>query len=120
LIAVGVFEHCKRSQNFSFGLFRELDAFGCQRLRGSKNVVAPESQRMKSADAILMARWREEREPGVGARNQKSDPALAVAIRLVGGDFETEFFGIKFQRGMLVANRNSGDLDSSCHGSLLG
>jgi hypothetical protein len=119
LITIGVFELGEGSPNFGLRPLRKLDPVRCQLPGGGEYIVAPESQGLKGADSILMAWRREEREPGIRARNQKLDPPLAVPHGLIGPDFETEFLGVKLQRGILVANRNAGDLDSSYHVSLL-
>jgi hypothetical protein len=40
-------------------------------------------------------------------RNAQFDPALLIVERLVGDDGETQFFGIKIERAVLVRHRDT-------------
>jgi len=49
------------------------------------------------------------------ARIEKLNPALPGSERLVRKNFESQFLCIKLQCGVLIANRNTGDADSTNH-----
>src|SRR5208282_389958 len=96
LIAVGVFEDAARAPFFLFGFGGELNAFGFEDLGGGEDVVAPEGDGLKLADAVFVTFRSEEREAGWRAGGGKLDPALGLGVGLIGDDFEAESFGEEF------------------------
>src|SRR5579871_2921946 len=115
LVAVGVFENGECAPGLGLRVHGEFYAPGLQLLDGGLHVIAPEGERLESADAILVALGREQRQERVGAGNFQFDPALLAVKRLVGGDFEAEFLGGKLQRRVLVPDRNACHLDAADH-----
>ena len=88
LIAIRVSEDRHRSPDLGLRIGDKFDAFTLQNLGRRRHVVAPERERLKGSDAILLAFWSEQRKLGFGPRNEKLDPALTTK-GLVGQNFES-------------------------------
>src|SRR5262249_37236026 len=70
----------------------------------------------ESADPLLVARWRKQREPRFSLGNAKLDPTLFLVHWLVGDNREPEFFRIEIQRASLVTHRNVDNFNVADHG----
>src|SRR5690242_15265215 len=62
-----------------------------------------------------MTFWRKQGHLRFRARNEKLNPALLGSERLVRKNFESQFLCIELQCGVLIANRNTGNADSTNH-----
>jgi hypothetical protein len=79
---------------FLLRLGRKLHSLGLQRFGGCEDVVRPECDGLKSADAIFVAFGSEQDELRFGAGDAEFDPALR-SKGLVGHHAKAEFFGVE-------------------------
>src|SRR5580698_10689203 len=61
----------------------KFHAFGLEKSRRCKHVVAPECDRLKTANAALVSRRRKQRKIHIRAWNQQFDPSLLCSEGLV-------------------------------------
>src|ERR1700722_13741986 len=115
LVSVDVFENGRGSPAIFLRLFFKLHALGLHRLRRSENVVAPERNRLKIADAVFMRLRREERQSRFCPGDQQLDPSLLFAKKLVGSHLESQLLGKEFQRNVLIAHRYAHKFESTNH-----
>src|SRR6266436_8201851 len=114
LVPIGVLENGRRSPRFLLRLLGKFHSLGLQRLGGSKHVICPERERLKSADPICKPIGGEQNDLRFGAGNAQFDPALR-SERLVGHYAESEFFGVELQGAILIASRNASKFDTTNH-----
>src|SRR5579864_2330976 len=115
LIPVGVLEDGDRSPRFILGFLDEGDALGLEDLGSGEDVVAPECDGLKLADALLVTLRRVEGYACLGTGNEEFNPALRVSERLVSDHFQPQRLGVELQRNVLIANRNAYKLYSPNH-----
>src|SRR3984957_3184707 len=115
LISVDVFENSRGSPALFLRLFFKLHALGLHRLGRGENVVAPERQWLKIADAIFMALRRKKHQSSFGSGDQKLDPSLLLVEKLIGSHLEPKLFGKEFQRSVLIAHGNAHEFKSTNH-----
>src|SRR6266436_3312986 len=114
LVSVGVLENRRRSPRFLLRLLCKFHSLGLQRLGGSKHVICPERERLKSADPICKSVRGEQNDLRFSAWDTQFDPALR-SERLVGHYAEAQFFGVELQGAILIASRNTSKFDTANH-----
>ena len=115
LIAVGILENGDRSPGLILRVLRKRHAFGFEYFGGSEDIIAPESDGLEFADALLVALRREEGEACFSPRNEQLNPSLGVRKRLVGDNLQSQRLGIEFQRYVLIADGNAYEFNASNH-----
>src|SRR6476646_8174861 len=90
LIPVGILENGDRSPGLILGFLGKSDALGFENFGGGEDIVAPERDGLKLADALLVTFGREEGYACLGAGDEEFNPALRVSERLVSGHFQSQ------------------------------
>jgi hypothetical protein len=93
---------------------RQLHTSGFENLCRGKNVVA-EGHRLETANPVFMALGSEQPKRRICPRDEKFDPALPGPKGLIRSYLESNLLGLELQRNILVAHRNTDNLDAANH-----
>src|ERR1700683_132268 len=115
-VPVNVLKRGRRAPLFALRLHDELHAFRFQFARRRLHVVLPESDVHLAAGLRTLAEFKED-HPRVRPRYAQLDPALLLAERLVCEQAKAEFFGVKRESAILIADGDTCELHAFDHGA---